>query len=241
MESLREVFERVERRQKTLEIYTDDDTLADELETQFATRNVRIERHPSRPVGGRGFVVVRDATGRFQTAVGLSQLEAMVSPEIHPPWRLEETDTDMATLFDFLENTIFTSYSRRQLLVVTREIEERAWRTDSGTMYIGFQRSGAFNRQASVYNRFARERDVTIRIYVADEWTAETADAIRVISDTGGELGQFWFVLFDGGSSPQSASGLLAEERTPGRYYGFWTDDPERVETISGYLETTYG
>lgn len=241
MKSLKEALDTIEGREKTLEVYTGDEALATELETQFSTRNVRVSHHPLPDFGISGFIIVRDAAGAFNGALGIDHFQAILSPEIHPPWTLEETGVASAELFDFLDNTIFTSYTRRQMLATAREIEERAWRTNTGRLYAGFQDSTAFRAQLPVYNRFASERDIALQILIEDEWGGDVADAIDIVTDARGEIGQFWFVLFDGGDSDRNACGLVAEERKPGQYYGFWTYEADLVDELISYLESTYG
>lgn len=236
MDALGDAFDAVERRHRTLEVYTDDDALVSELEAQFSTRNVEVARRSATAVDGGGAVVVRDADGEFRAGLGVDHLRAIASPEIHPPWALDAAEPDYAEIFDFLDNAIFASYDRRQMLATTREIEGRAWRVGEGTLYAGFQRSAAFAAQTTVY-----ERSLAIRLFVEDEWSAALPDAVDVVSGAGDEIGQFWFVLFDGGGSDMQKCGLLAEEREPDRYRGFWTYDPEIVDELMEYLQTTYG
>lgn len=239
MDSLRDTFAEIEAQEKTLEVYTSDDAAVSELAEQFSTHNVEVVGKSIAATDEPGFVVVKDAD-EFRGAIGIDHLQTILSPEVGPPWTLDDRSEGAASVLDFLDDTIFTSYDRRQLLAVTREIEERAWRTGAGTLYVGFQNSEALAAQASVYDRMARERDLTVRIVVDDEWEREMAESIRVVTEAGDEIGRFWFVLFDGGPSRLNASGLLAEERESDRFYGFWTDDRGRVRTIITYLEATY-
>lgn len=241
MNSLRDAIDRIEGLQKTLEVYTDEESIATVLKTQFSTRNVRVTHHPLPEREHAGFIIIRDATGDFRGALGVDHLQAILSPEIRPPWTLEESDIQFTELFDFLDNTIFTSYTRRQMLATAREIEERAWRTNSGQLYAGFQNASAFRAQLPVYNRFATERDVDLQILIEDEWGSDVAESIDVVTDARDEIGQFWLVIFDGGHSELNMCGLVAEERQPDHYYGFWTYDPERVSELISYLESTYG
>lgn len=240
MNSLRDAIDDIEANRKTLEVYTDEETTAAELTAQFSSRNVTVTR---RPLPGRhdaGFIIIRNQAGDFSGALSIDHFQALLSPEIHPPWTLEETDVDTAELFDFLDNTIFTSYTRRQMLATAREIEERAWRTNAGRLYAGFQNAESFREQVPVYNRLATERDIDIHVMIEDEWDGDVDDAIGVVSDERDEIGQFWMVVFDGGDNDRNACGLVAEERKPDHYYGFWTYDTERVNELVSYLESTY-
>lgn len=237
MDSLEDAIRAVEGHRRTLDVYTAAESVASELERQFSTRNVRVARERVPPRDDPGFVVVRDEDGTFRGAVGVEQLRTLLAPEVRPPWT-DDADEEVAEAFDFLQNTIFTSYDRRQMLAAAREIEERAWRANRGWLYVGFQRADAFESQLPVYDRFATERALTIRIFVDDEWAEEAPGTIEVVSDAGGEIGEFWFVLFH--ADGPSSCGLLAEERSPGRFYGFWTYDPGRVEALVDHLDERY-
>lgn len=238
MNQLADAIEDVERRRKTVEVYTNDPGDVADVETQFATRNVRVvgERLPPAEAG---FVLVRDTDGQFTRAIGLDSFRQLLSPEVRPPWVLAETDAEGADVFDFLQNTVFTSYDRRRMLAATREIEERAWRVGGGSLYVGFENAGALAAQTSVYDRFARNSDVTVRVFVEDDPVADVGD-VYVIIDDEGEVGRYWFLAFDGDGNDLQKCALLAEERSPGRYYGFWTYDPWTVDDIISYLRSRY-
>lgn len=248
MDALGEAFDRIESRRKVLAVYTGEDSVHEAFEAQFSTRNVDVEHQSLPATEDAGFVAVRSSDGEFRGALGVEKLEAILSPEIHPPWVLED-DGHTAALFDFLDNTVFTAYDRCQMLVTTREIEERAWRTASGSLYAGFQQARAFAEQADIYDRLARETDLSIRIFVKDDWAEPVHESIALVTDadavhrgTGdGEIGRFWFVIFDGGGSDLRTCGLLAQEVDPGEFFGFWTYDPALVGELVTYLENEYG
>ncbi len=172
--------------------------------------------------------------------MGIDQFEAVLSPEIHPPWELAETELDSEDLFSFLENTLFSSYDRRQMVATSREIEERAWRVGTGQLYTGFQRPAALRDQTDVYERFGEHDSITVTVFLDGEYEGPLTDVVTVITDTGGELGAFWLVVYDGGGSEKHRCAVVAEERDPGQYYGFWTYDPAIVGDLIAYLETTY-
>jgi len=48
-----------------------------------------------------------------------------------------------------------------------------------------------------------------------------------------------WFVVFEPPSSTKRASGLFAVEREPNYYDGFWTFQPQGVESIRQTIEST--
>jgi len=240
MNSLDDLIETIERQRKTLEVHTDDDAVLEALRRQFETRNVDVRHQSLGSLDGAGFVIIRDTDGAFRGALGLDQFLAILSPRTHPPWVLAETDDDRTALFNFLENTLFTTYSRRQLLATTREIEDRAWRIGTGRLYAGFERATALAAQREVYERFGRLGSLTVAVFLDGEWTESIPEGVTVVSANGSELGEYWFVGFDGGDNDQEACAVLAAERRPGEFYGFWTYDSAMVAELFAYLETTY-
>lgn len=240
MDGLDELFETVRAEQKTLELYTQESSVVSELETQFSTRNVRIEHREFSTDSNQGFIIVRDADGEFLGAVGIEQFQRLLSPTIRAPW---DRSDDLAAIFDFLDGSLFTSFDRRQMLAVSREIEDRAWRVGAGELYVGFQRSEPLASQLSIYNRFATESDLNLRLFIEDkvgsDIVADLSEGIDIIAEGDPEIGRFWFLLFHAVDT-ETAVGLVAEERSPGEYYGFWTYDPVIVRDALFYLDATY-
>ncbi len=239
MKSLQQALSEIEAHRKTLEIYSANDQSA--IVDQFATRNVTVVTGSLPPGVDAEFVIVRGPEGEFVGSLGLDTFRAILSPAVHPPWVLTERETAYSEVFDFLDDTLFSSYDRRQMLATTREIEERAWRRGEGTLYVGFQNRRALEQQTNVYETLAAHGNLAAELYVSDEWDVAIGESVRVTSSSATEIGQFWFVLYDGGGSAIHRCGLVAEERDAGRYYGFWTYDPALVEELVGHLRTTYG
>lgn len=240
MTTLREALAEVEGRRKRLEVYTDDGTAVNELRRQFAVYNVDVDHRLRGRNGDGGFLVVRDDDGAFRGAVGLDHLEAILSPTVHPPWTIDEAAVDVADLFDFLENTVFASSNRRQLLGASREFEGRAWRVGAGRLYAGFQRREALVTQRAVYERLATRGSLSVTAFVADEWTdaVDDLEGVRIVDRDRNAVAEFWFVVFDGDGSDLRKCALVAEERGSGTYAGFWTYDPATVDGLVASLES---
>lgn len=117
-----------EDRRRTIDVYAATSEVATEIAAQFETKNVAVTHSPLPASADVGFLVLRDGEGEFLGSIGLDALDRLLSPEIHPPWVLAETGVDYAAVFDFLDDTLFTSFDRSQMLATAREIEERVWR-----------------------------------------------------------------------------------------------------------------
>lgn len=228
----------VEGARKSMTVYAPSEP--DWIVDQFATRNVTVDYRPLPVDAGVGFVIIADEGG-FLASIGIPTLRQVFEPPSRRPGRDSPQVATYRELFDVLEETIFTTLDRRQLLGAAREIEDRAFRAGRGTLRVGFQRPEAMRAQESVYERLATETDLDVHLYVRSEWSPESHPALSVHAETTVEIGSFWFLAFDGGDEELNACALVAEERLPDRYYGFWTYDPELVSRLLEYLQSRYG
>ncbi len=206
---------------------------------QFETRNVTIERRSLPSDGPPGFVVIREDDG-FVGSLGLGELQHLLTPPIRRPWS-DGVETSYRALFEILDNTLFTSFDKRQMVAVSREIEERAWRVGHGTLSCGFQSTEALRKQQSVYARLVGGTDLDVHIYVGDNQGEWPFDGATFHVESSDEVGRTWFVVFDGSTYTMAACALVAEETEDGRFRGFWTYDEELVHEILSYLTSTYG
>ncbi len=237
--TLADFVDDVAAERKTLTIYAGDD--APDVSAYFDTRNVTVEREPLPPGGPSGFAVLRDSAG-FVGAFGLAELAELLEPPLFRPWYRDDVSEPWRALYTVLDDALFASFDRRQLLATAREIENRAWRVGAGTLRVGFQRVDAYRSQLDVYRRLAAETDLDIRAYVDGEAGADlpSVAGVAVVTSSAPEIGRYWFLAFDAAGDPTNACALLAEERDPGSFHGFWTYDPDRVAAISSYLQRTY-
>ena len=226
----------VETRRKRLTVYSSDDP---DVEAYFDGRNVAVETR-SLPGDVDGFVVVHDHEG-FVGAIAIETLRELLEPPVPRPWDPAILSEGYRTLFEILENSVFVSLDRGQLLSASREIENRAWRVGRGTLLVGFQRPAAFEKQRPIYDALVDDTALEVHVYVRDDSTVPERSDVAVHLEDDGEVGDYWFLAFDGDGDDDQKCALLAEERSPGEYDGFWTYDPELVDDLSAYVRRTYG
>lgn len=220
--SLREVVATVRGREKTLTVYTDPGTsVVPELREYFASQNVAIE---DADAGSDPEHAVLSDDGEFLTAVGIDPLRSLTDGT---PRDVGE-EAAYGRLLSHLDRTTFTSYSRRQMLEATREIEDRAWRTRDGRLYAGFQRASNFTGERETYARLAAT-DLDVHVYGLPDVTLDAPDGVTFHGAAIPDVASSWFVVFDGGDDPRQACALLATEREDG-FYGFWTYDAALVD-----------
>jgi DICT domain-containing protein len=228
--SLRSVLDSVESREKTLTVYDAEESLATALREYFSSQQV-VVREGTAVGGPAGFATLSEGD-TLLTAIDLDDLSTPLSGgrDVNPAFQ---------TLLGHLDGTTFSSYDTSQMVATSREIEDRAWRATTGQLHAGFQYFSALAGQESVYSRLA-ERDLDIHVYAAPDGTEVDLPKVTVHAESVDEITDTWFVAFDGGDTPSDKCALLAEERQPNAYYGFWTYDPDIVDRILGHLTEQY-
>ena len=245
--SLIEIITGVESHEATLTVFDDDPTVARTLAEHFADRNVRVT-NGSTDEGPDGYAVLsRD--GEFVTAVGVADLLPTHSDEVGEP---SGTDADGGVpedpttarvgepVLDHLDETMFTSYSRDDMVAASREIEDRAWRVGRGELHAGFQTLDVLTGETNTYDRLGEGSELDVHAYATDKGNAPDADHYTVHVARSAEIRETWFVAFDGDGLDEAKCALLAEERAPGEFYGFWSYDPATVDTIIDHLVSRY-
>lgn len=235
---LAELLSAVERLRKDITVYAPE--VDRDVVEQFATKNVSVDYRALPAAGPGGFVVLRDDDG-FVGSVDLETLTELTSPPIPDVGDDPGIDPAYRALLEVLGDTLFSSFDRRQLLATAREFENRAWRVGDGTLRVGFQNPSALRAQVPTYARLGTETDLDVHVYVSEEWTAAAIPGVTVHAEDAEEIGRFWFLAFDGGGDEANRCGLVAEERSPGEFYGFWTYDPDRVGELLAHLADRYG
>jgi len=243
--SLIELITGVEAREATLTVFDPSADAAATLAEHFADRNIRIV-DGSANEGPEGYAVLsRD--GEFVTAVGIDDLlpgngEAeAVDGDAKSRSRRESAPARVGKpVLDHLDETMFTSYSRADMVAASREIEDRAWRVGTGELHAGFQTLEVLTGEANTYDRLGEKEDLDVHAYAAAEGDGPDADHYTVHIGRTAEIRETWFVAYDGGGYDDAKCALLAEERAPGEFYGFWSYDPETVDTIIEYLRERY-
>ena len=243
--SLAEFADQVADRRKRITVYGPEPP--EDLSDLFETWNVTVdyEHLPTAPEDA--FITVHEGE-EFLGGVSAAALATLTSPTVGEPWDESAREESYRELLELLDDTLFYSGNRRQLLATSREFEERAWRRESGALHATFQSEDAFDQQIEVYGRLAGRSDLAVHVYAPEEWRPVEAAPEWVPSTDGvdwhdadsEELGETWLVAYDGGEEPEQECALVAFEEDDGEYQGFWTYDPGLVDDIIDYLRRSY-
>lgn len=226
------LFTRIRDRERRLTVYRSGDEA--DLEERFAVHNVRLDSRKLPPGGPDPFLVI-EKDGEFAGALGLRELEWLLEPPIARPGERDGVSEGYRLLFEMLDDTVFIAMERRQLLAVSREIEDRAYRVGTGALRVSFQTLSTFRSQADVYRYLAADTGLDIHVHGLADWTPPEIAGISYHGHANGSIGQYWALAFDGGDDETQTCGLVAREQTD-EYSGFWTDDAGIVTEIASEL-----
>jgi hypothetical protein len=234
---LRAILDAAERRRKAVTYYAPE---AGDFPNWLDTRNLDVEFQSIPPGGPEPFLVVR-ADGRFRGAISAETLRAHVGASQTRRGGASDDPEARAIVVELLDDTVFSSLTRRQLLWTSREFEDRAWRVGTGTLHAGFQSAAAFAPQRELYRALAAETTIDVHVYVADGAGVEPLSEPNATLHTepAAESGRYWFLVFDGGDEPEQAVALVAEQRSDDSYYGVWTYDAGLVDRTLSLLPST--
>lgn len=238
--ALADVIDDVEGHRKTLTVFNPppDSTIVTELSEYFQTQNVTVtdERTPSgRP---SGFTTLTRGD-EFLAATSTDDLRELVETTPTGADGVGIDDSEYQDILQYLKETTFTSYNKAQMTQSSYEIEDRAWRGKEGELHAGFQFASIMVGQRSTYETLAK-RNLDVHTYAAPDETDPDIDGVTIHLEDAEELRNSWFVVYDGGDDQRNKSALLAEEREPNSYFGFWTYDPGIVDEILDYLNSAY-
>jgi hypothetical protein len=239
--SLTELISGVEDHEKCLTVFNTDAETIEAVRDQFRDRNlsVRGDRTESgRP--GSFAVLSSEREGEDDEFVTATSLDEVLTP----PGAVEnDLDGEVRhPILDHLDETMFTSYDIKQMVSASREIEDRAWRLGKGSLYAGFQRLSILEDQMDIYTRLASQDGLDVHAYAYPDASVPEHDTdLTIHVERTDEIADSWFVVYDGDGVDVNKCALLAEEREPRAFYGFWTYDPDTVDWLVDYLEDAYG
>jgi hypothetical protein len=204
-----------------------------DIEQQFAAHSVTVDSRQLPPDGPDPLVVVAE-DGEFVGAIPVAELEWLLTPPVVRPASPTAVSPGYRVLFEVLDETVFTAMNRRQLLAVSKEIEDRARRVGNGRLRASFQQLSTFADQVEWYWTLG-EAGLDVHVYGAPDWEPPAIPGVTYHGYGDESIERYWIVTFDGGTEPSQACALAARADDES-FDGVWTDDGELVAEIESAL-----
>jgi hypothetical protein len=163
---------------------------------------------------------------------GTQSLEDVTAPDV------------LLNLSDTVFQLVGYPQSNTEKLVLTlmaRYIERQAWLHEGGVIRASFQRlSRLYNEKGTrrVYERLGELPELDVHAYGIPDLEPPEDLPVTIHGLDTEELRQSWFVIHhtDDGDSV----GMLALERGPNEWDGYWTFDTDEIEALNRYIRRSF-
>jgi hypothetical protein len=220
------------------------DTLQRMFEDLFADQSVGVEAMSVAEDDGQVMLVRDGETVATSPLRELQDAILLVNSDLYSTGSVGLEDLTVPDVLAELTEVPFTlrgypesDKEKLLLVVISRYVEQRAWRAGTGTHRASFQRLSRIDDERGtrrVYEKLAAT-DLDVHVYGVPDW--DPADALGVTAHGGrsADYRHSWFVVHrpDGDGDPAA---LVAYEAEPGRWRGVWTRDSQRVADIDEYI-----
>ena len=143
-----------------------------------------------------------------------------------------------------LGDTTFTVEGKQKFLLIqlSREIEAMALAADDGRLHSGFQQLSRLDDERGTLQAYERlgDADIAVHVYGVPDASPLDHPGVDCHGIDAEEIRDSWFVVFACEREDVREAALVALEREPNRWDGFWTFDPDLVAEVTEYVESTY-
>ncbi len=234
-------IDRVDGRKRTLSLYNVDvpKERIDGIEAFFRPQQVQLRRSSTDDGCPRNFAVLHE-NEEFIAASGIEELAVALDFEKGIYGSETVADVEYTEILRHVDNTTFSGYDKRRMIIASREIEMQAWNAGRGQLHVGFQRLPLLSSQDQVYSKLA-DSAVGVHVYGRPDGVAPEWQGLSVYPSDADEIADSWFVVFDGNGDDERKCAFLGTEVRDDEYTGFWTYDAAIVDELLRYITTTYG
>lgn len=253
-----EYVDAVESRPKTLRVLNreDYDPVFGLLEKTFDSDDVTVVDDVTEVGTPLDVVQLEDERGIAIASSDLTTVRdtlLLVNSDLYITGTRPLAEIDTPDVVAHLENTTFDVAGKSKFLLIhiSRHVEAMALETGAGVLHAGFQELSRVTDERGTFEAYRRLAETTVEThaYGVPDWEHPPEEDIVVHGHRDGEIPKAWFVVHDGGERAnrnldthpdRRKAALVATETGPNEYRGFWTFEPELVDDVLAYIETTY-
>jgi len=237
--SLAEFVDDVREREKTLTVFTDDESIVGELREFFEVQNIAVRRGQVEGDAPEDFVVLHQE-GEAVAVSTLSDVRGglfLGGSVGETPLRVDDAETP--DVIGSLGNTTFTTDDDDDHLLaqIAHYIADLAFRTGAGAVHTDDDRITAGPVRTRDVDQKLLEAGVDVHVYGTP---VDAVSGVVVHETEADEFEHTRFVVFDGDGDDADKAALVVTTED-GDYRGFWTFEAKIVDELLGYLRATYG
>jgi hypothetical protein len=220
------------------------------LEETFGDRSVEVGELDV-PDADEDVVVLLDDEDEIVASSPLQALEneiLLVNSDLYVTGAKSLGDVSLPAVLEHLAGTPFrvrgypvSDSEKLPLIVISRYIEQLAWRYESGRLRSSFQRLSRLDDERGtrkVY-RALGETDLDVHVYGVPDWLPSESFPGVIHAGYGGEFRSSWFVVYHTEDADARTAALVAERVGDDEWEALWTFDRDRVAAVNRYIERT--
>ena len=219
------------------------------LEDLFAGQGINVDERVSEAYDDDTVLLVEN--GEVVASSPLQALEdaiLLVNSDLFMTGARDFGGTEFPAVLEGLTDHLFTlrgypesNKENLLLIVISRRIEKLAYSYGEGTHRVSFQRLSRLEDERGtreVYDTLAAT-GVDVHIYGRPDWVPSPNFPVTMHGGYKDDFRNSWFVLYDPPAEKvgeYESAALVAVERDPGVWEGFWTDRREVVADVAEYI-----
>lgn len=128
------------------------------------------------------------------------------------------------------------------LILISREIERRAYEAGEGTLRSSFQQLSRIKDERGTRRAYEKvsSTDVDVHVYGVPDWQPTTEMNVTMHGGSTPDFEDSWFVIYrpPPDRPDEHGAALLAVETGAAEWEGFWTYDKALIDDLTAYVRT---
>lgn len=173
----------------------------------------------------------------------------MVNSDLYRTGTRPLDETTVPAVIDGLTDVRFSlrgypesSTEKLLLILISREIERRAYEAGAGTLRSSFQQLSRIKDERGTRRAYEKvsDTDVDVHVYGVPDWRPTTELNVTMHGGTKPDFEHSWFVMYrpPPGQPDTHGAALLAVETGTAEWEGFWTYDEALIDDLTAYVRT---
>lgn len=219
------------------------------VETLFAKQSVGVDETTIDEYPENTVLLLEDGEVVAESPLdALHDAILMVNSDLYKTGTRSLEETTVPAVIDKLTDVRFSlrgypaSGSEKLLLIlISREIERRAYEAGAGTLRSSFQQLSRIKDERGTRRAYRKvsNTDVDVHVYGEPDWRPTAELDVTMHGGSKLDFEDSWFVIYQPPADRPAAdaAGLLAIEKGPAEWEGFWTYDERVIDDLTAYIQ----
>jgi hypothetical protein len=218
------------------------------VEDLFAKQRVGVEERTDKEYPENTVLLLEDGDVIAQSSLdALRDAILMVNSDLYVTGTRELEETTVPAVIDELTDVRFSlrgypesDTEKLLLILISRQIERRAYEAGAGTLRSSFQQLSRIKDERGTRRAYRKVSStaVDVHVYGEPDWRPTSELDVTMHGGKKEDFQNSWFVLYrpPPDRSGERSAALLAIETGSSEWEGFWTDEQSVVADLAEYI-----